>query len=383
MALKLKSAKLDLYIYTGSQENKGDPKYTLTKTRITSEPTIVFEISELVRDYIDISFTGNYDKIIQTAWVQTELTRTFEDDQDNTITSTDGSPLTRRYIAFRGYGELFDTNAETNLNTNPTLSTNFLISNNVIYHLKGEQLYVPFYVAENGVFQVDYKKNNAVVSTFKYGGSVKFIRTDNTTLRTDNAGDIYDTTTTAVRGDDSNGFTSKDVVVLDSVDEIVVTKKDGTSFSREIREIEECKYDPLKVSFLNKFGVIQDLWFFKRSDRGMNVERDEHRKTTIQHLATGTNFNTYDNPTMLLSSRAKKTLTMNTGFVSEDHNEVIKQLLNTEFCWVHQPNQFGFTEPTPAKPTSLSFTEQQEVNEKLLNFTLGFELSHNFIQDIR
>ena len=29
---------------------------------------------------------------------------------------------------------------------------------------------------------------------------------------------------------------------------------------------------------MNKFGAIQDLWFFKRSDRGMSVEREEYRK---------------------------------------------------------------------------------------------------------
>ena len=73
---------------------------------------------------------------------------------------------------------------------------------------------------------------------------------------------------------------------------------------------------------------------------------------------------------------------MNTGFVTEDHNEVIKQLLNTEYCWIHE-NKFGSIKLTPVKPTSLDFNEKLEVNEKLINFTLQFEYTHNFIQDIR
>ena len=133
---------------------------------------------------------------------------------------------------------------------------------------------------------------------------------------------------------------------------------------------------------MNKFGAIQDLWFFKRSDRGMSVEREEYRKSTLNHLSTGTDFNTYDTPSKLLSSTAKKNITMNTGFVTEDHNEVIKQLLNTEYCWIHE-NKFGSVKPTPVKPTSLDFNEKLEVNEKLINFTLQFEYTHNFIQDIR
>lgn len=380
MAIVLKSAKLDIYIWRGSQEGKGTPKYTLTKTKLSSETTITFEIAELVKDYIDIVFTGDYSEIEQTSWVQTELTRTFEDDTDQS-TVDDATPLTRKYIAFRGYGELYDVNSKTLTNTNPDLLTEPLISNRNIYHLKGEPLYVPFYRGEEGVFKVEYKKDNSVVVTNKYGGNVLKITTDSTSIRTDNI-TTYDTSTTAIRSDGSGGFTSKDVVV-DVINEIVFTRKDGTTGTIVVKEIEECKYLPYKVSFMNKFGAIQDLWFFKRSDKGMSVEREEYRKSTLNHLSTGTNFNTYDTPSRLLSSTAKKNITMNTGFVTEDHNEVIKQLLNTEYCWIHESNDSGIIKPTPVKPTSLDFNEKLEVNEKLINFTLQFEYTHNFIQDIR
>jgi len=74
---------------------------------------------------------------------------------------------------------------------------------------------------------------------------------------------------------------------------------------------------------------------------------------------------------------------MNTGFVTEDHNQVIKELLNTEYCWIHESAADGVTSPTPIKPLTVNFNEKLEVNEKLINFTLEFEYAHNFIQDIR
>ena len=379
MAIVLKSAKLDIYIWRGNQEGKGTPKYTLTKTKLSSESTITFEIAELVKDYIDIVFTGNYSEIEQTSWVQTELTRTFEDDTDQS-TVDDATPLTRKYIAFRGYGELFDVNSHTLTNTNPNLSLDVLISNRTIFHLQGEPLYVPFYRAEDGVFKVEYKKENDVIETRKYGGNVLQLTTDTTSIKTDNI-TTYDTSTTAVRSDGSGEFTTKDTIV-DTIDEIIFTRKNNTTVTITVKSIEECKYRPYKISFMNKFGAIQDLWFFKRSDRGMSVEREEYRKSTLNHLSTGTDFNTYDTPSRLLSSTAKKNITMNTGFVTEDHNEVIKQLLNTEYCWIHE-SKVGNIKPTPIKPISLDFNEKLEVNEKLINFTLQFEYTHNFIQDIR
>lgn len=380
MAVTLKSAKLDLYIWTGSQDDKGDPKYTLTKSKLASEDIIVFEISELVRDYIDIEFTGDYEKIQQTAWVQTELTRTFENDTDNS-TSEDPEPLTRKYIAFRGYGELFDINEDTLKPINPTLSKSILISNRTIFHKKGEPLHVPFYRAEDGVFDVKYNNEGSLVTRKVYGGNTLTISTDNTTIRTDST-ETYDTSTVIVRSDGSGGFTTEDTV-LDTVDEIVFRDKNGLEQTIPVRSIEECRYTPYKVSFLNKFGAIQDLWFFKRSDRSMDIEREQYNKSTFEYLSTGATFDTYNSPSALLSSTAKKKITMNTGFVTEDHNQVIKELLNTEFCWIHEMNNIGEMSPTPIKPLDSSFQEKINVNEKLLNFTLQFEYAHNFIQDIR
>lgn len=379
MAIKLKSAKLDLYIYTGSHENKGDPKYTLVKTKLASEDTIVFEISELVRDYIDVKFSGNYDKLEQTAWVQTELTRTFED-EDTSTTVDDPDPLTRSYIAFRGYGELFDVNDETLKPINPTLSKSALISNRTIYHLSGEPLYVPFYRAEDGVFDVKYKNNNSVITRKIYGGNTQAITIDSTTIKTDHV-DTLDTSVVRARSNNNGGFTIADAVI-DTIDEIVFRNKKGVEEVITVRMIDECKYSPLKISFMNKYGAIQDLWFFKRSDNSMAVEKQDFRRSTIQHLSTGTTFDTNDSPSVLLQSTAKKMITMNTGFVTEDHNQVIKELLNTEFCWLHEDNPLSRT-PTPIKPMTVNFNEKQEVNEKLINFTVEFEYAHNFIQDIR
>ena len=54
----LDRAELELYIYDGTSGSytDSDLRYELSKTRISSQDNIIFEISELVRDYIDLTF---------------------------------------------------------------------------------------------------------------------------------------------------------------------------------------------------------------------------------------------------------------------------------------------------------------------------------------
>ena len=80
--------------------------------------------------------------------------------------------------------------------------------------------------------------------------------------------------------------------------------------------------------------------------------------------------------------KATKKFIANTGYVTEDHNEVIKQLMVTEYCWIHKGID-GEQTVVPVMPTSTSFVEKKEVTDKLLNFTVEFEYANNFIQNIR
>ena len=68
------TATLNLYIYTGTfvaNASVANPKYTITKDAITSG-SVVFEISELIRDYITITFDGTYKS--QVVWVNAIIT---------------------------------------------------------------------------------------------------------------------------------------------------------------------------------------------------------------------------------------------------------------------------------------------------------------------
>ena len=366
-------ATLNLYVYQGTLgERPATPQYTLTKSLLSGESIIIFEIAELVKDYVDISFTGDYNNIVQTAWVESEITRSF----DNGTTDT----LNKKMIAFKGYGEFQD-------GLNPQLSNGFLLSNDTIFLKEGEAPFIPFYSSSNtdSIHKVKYFNQAVELNTDVINTNVSDVRVDS---------DEFRASTTNIRADitqrrsfQSSKF-SKHSQLPQNTTKVQITLVDGSVREKTIRLIEECKHRPYKISFLNKFGAIQDLWFFKRRDDTFESERETYKRSIVNIGTTDVSFSTQGHSRQTIDVTATQKIRLNTGFVTEDHNEVIKQLMVTEHCWLHDTVDFSDDTDSveslvPLVPVTNSFNEKKEVNEKLINFTVEFELANNYIQDIR
>ena len=105
---------------------------------------VVFEISELVRDYLDIEFDGEYDR--QTVWVESDITMY---DAANGGGSSVGTSNTD-YIAFDGYGYFHE-------GTNPELSRGLLLSNNTIFRLNDSNVRIPVFTEDTNSVSFFYQ----------------------------------------------------------------------------------------------------------------------------------------------------------------------------------------------------------------------------------
>lgn len=109
----------------------GQPFYTLVKS-VDSSEGVLFEISELARDYIDPQFSGTYDS--ETLAVDGVIT--FYDEV-NATGNIVGTPATFSHIGFDGYSYTQDT-------TKTITPGDLLQSNTTIYIPEGESGVVPF-----------------------------------------------------------------------------------------------------------------------------------------------------------------------------------------------------------------------------------------------
>ena len=386
----LKSAQIDIYIYD-SGNPPTSPQYSVSKNLLSGESTINFELSELIKDYIDIEFIGNYSSAKTSKNVDVQVTRTFTETCGNgtEVTHTETADNRLKYIAFRGYGEIEDRNEYEDSpyydsNINPTVGKDILISNSIIYHLKDQPIRIPFYNGQDGIHKVQYKKDLTTVKSVILGGSTEKVSADRDDIKADvdtGASQIYRADMTHIRNNSSTS-NSKEELEFQEVNFITYNNHKGFEQQIPIQIIEECKFTPFKVTFLNKFGALQDLWFFKKRTDDFSVEREDYNKTMLTTSSTGVSFNRNSHASSLLDITTKETFTLNTGFVTEDHNEVIRQLMVTEFCWINEVNNVS-QEPVPVKPISSSFTIKKEVNDKLLNFQIEFEYANSYIQNVR
>ena len=141
----LASATLQLYIYTGAKlttPTSSELRYTITKDEIHNNNYVVFEISELVRDYLDIEFDGEYNS--QCIWVRTSIIML------NASGVIIGSPLNTDYISFDGYGYFHE-------GTNPQLSRGLLLSNNTIFRLNDSNVRIPVFTEDTNSVTFLYK----------------------------------------------------------------------------------------------------------------------------------------------------------------------------------------------------------------------------------
>lgn len=373
---ELTKAKLELYIYGGDFNNVPDtPEYTLTKSKLSGDDTITFEVSELIKDYVDIEFDGNYEGIKQTKWVFYRVTRTYKDENDVETTDT----LTQQGIAFRGYGSITD-------GINPELSKHVMMSNTVVNNYCGEPISIPYYTGDNGTKKIEYKQDTTSLDVAAKG-NVSLYTIDQLTRLNPLAIDIVTIDKTAsvvANSDDSSGV---DEIPVDT-NIVEFTFEDGTTRTILVECIDECKNIPYKISFINKFGAMQDIWFFAKRKDTMTTERDQYKKTTLKTGSGNASYNVSDHQRVYLENQGREVITMNTGFIHNSYNEVMKQLLVSEFVYIHDkrkqsPTNGKYNLAVPINVVTSSLDIKTRRNDKLINYELQFEMDSEFIQSVR
>ena len=362
----LTSAKLEIRIYIGAAETtwQGSPQYTLTSTAINEH--INFEIAELIKDYIPAEFNGTYPSTL----TATDDYTTMYVDYRTTETLSSGSPVVTTVLgerAFYGYG-YFEEGA------NPQLLQGYLQSNTTILKLDDDALRVP--VDNENTNSVAFFNNGqqiyswTPISSAKIQDQIVYVSTasadvDNYRERVEASGGTYEDNTCIQE------FLRNETIY--PVDEVIIDGVDGVTVLR-VENIEECKYTPYKLTFINKFGAYQDIYFFKNSKLAMNTTEDKYKS----NILTNGTYNTYDAQVKLLTKNANQRLTLNSGYYPESNNEVFRQLLLSEKVWIEYKQK-----TLAVNIESKSINYKTSLTDSLINYTIDISFAFDTINNIR
>ena len=288
----------------------GTLRYSLAKA-VSDSAT--FEISELIRDYINISYNGTMPSsadIIDdaTGWcADVSLGWAAYDNAEGT-----GSPLYTGGVSLVAY-DAYKFFSETGYNYSLP-SSDVLLTSRTIW------------------------------------------------LPEDTAGAFYYTNSTVITKYDIGTTTTGTVTPVGS-ETVTIKRFNCTS------------HDPIKLVFINRFGMPQELWFFGRTTASTSVESEQYKSSNIS--ANGT-YNIYEHQFKKLDVRSKTKYTLNTGFVTEDYNDSITELMMSEQVWMHVDGTVR-----PINVASTDVTYRTSLNDKLVEYTIEVEQANDLISTMR
>lgn len=144
----------------------------------------------------------------------------------------------------------------------------------------------------------------------------------------------------------------------------------GTEYVYEI--IDECKYDPFTIVFLNRYGVFETLTMFKKSTTTIEVESEEFINNSI---SAGV-YDVTKHQFQKINVTAKENITLNSGYIKEDENELYKQMILSEKVFFYDSAYI----PVNVATTSLEFLTR--INDSLVKYTINFDYAYNVINNI-
>ena len=302
----------------------GTLRYTLIKnlpTILTGTQTINFDIAELARDYIEITYQSSY--VPQTVSISTVI-------KSYTLINGGGTPIdsaTYTDVGFEAYGVFTE-------GVNPTVPFG-----------RTKPTYLIPINEDTDTFTIFAPNNTA--------GKLPSI--------------------TSLNGFIATSYSSTDTSVT-TVDSVVCN----------IKRIDCTKYGiGNRIIYINKYGAQQDLWFFLKETKNLARTNEGYKSNTITYPnGSSATYNVQNAPNKVFNTQAKQTHTLSSGYYPEFANQQFEELLLSEYVWLSTVRKgSGIIIPVKVKTSTVAF--KTSVNDRLIEYTMEFEEAFDYINNIR
>lgn len=353
-----------LYVYTGTQDDSTDRDagylYQATLTPVNNSDEVVFDASDIIDSILDVEFDGTYAS--QIVWVDYDITATT----DSGTLPTEAIVNLEAYSGFR----YFEEGAQNLSRANDT--NKLLMTDRCVY--KGDDAVVRIPVIADTTYNVQYVKDGRIVYTDTITSSIESNQRINYVSNDDiNGVDNYKDRVLTDGGTYEESYcllSFLDAIDLYDVDYILI---DGERVN--IKRFNCSKHNSYKITFINKFGALQDVYFDGKSSQTMKIKSEsQYRRNTL--VSDGYSINQHTN--VYVDKNGMDEMKLSTGFVSEDVLNTFKELGLSKKAWIEKD---GLTLPVNIKDETFKY--KTSLNDKLISYTVTAELSFNSISNIR
>ena len=153
--------------------------------------------------------------------------------------------------------------------------------------------------------------------------------------------------------------------------DIILKNSAGAAISTIRYELTcEPKYTPYQVAFINRYGVADFITFFKASTEQGNFTSESYKRSIYQDGFTAAS--TQVGQSQSFNTNSRNTITMNTGWVEEAYADVVEDILMSDTIAVLLDGSWVSVQPQRG-----SVDYYKEVNQKMINYTMTFDIAFN------
>lgn len=354
------SAELHIYAYQGTRyvDRPSTPTYVIKSVATsTNQASISFNISEFAKSFFtsDLSASGtqaNWNPYIDIFPKYTKSGNNF-------------SSFPVFGVAYNGYGYFED-------GVNPQMDSGLAQSNNKIIAYLGRGFQFP--VDVTAISRAVQQRDGETVSIDSFSSDIGF-STQALISVPSSLGNIVDLEDLA--GSSEYFYNQNAETFIDSsdsgADTVFLERVDGGTETIQISYIKECKQEPIKLTFTNKYGALQSVWFFKNNRVSMKVEEDSFRRNTLSNGTYLGQAHQYKN----LYKSGKQSIELNSGFYPESYNEVFRQMMLSQDVWLQISDKVL---PVNISDSNIDF--KTSINDKLIEYSIKCDFAFDAINSI-
>ena len=344
-------SKVELFIYKFGATPPTNPTYTLSKLIPASNDTrTLYNLSPYLRE--NITHPTSPDNI------STDLLATPIEEYTlvnvvtyNLIAGTYVLESTETYRAFDGYGEY-------QLGANPDYSIGKFVAlaePNKNFYYYNSNLYPTTSESLSGTLTAFIPRNYIVVYIDLVTAlSYTFSPTS------DGVYDLYRVPTSMI----NNG-----------AELTIYTPLSVPVYTCNFRPIQECKYEPIVLDFINKYGGWQRETFFKASFESLEVQSTPYN--FMQSFDSSMTYDIRQGQKQIFNNNGGIKYKINSGWVEEDFSENLQELLLSErVLWTKGNTKL------PIRINTKSINKEKNINNKKINYSLDFEMAFDVINNV-
>jgi len=355
--------QLNLRVWRGAAISGRPTTATYVLEKESVDGKAIFEISELVRDYI---VQGDSIYALNTVWVEAEV-----------VDFTLAASTTETYLATEGY----TTHTEAVQKTGDTFIDSFVMlptdmyGNYRITGAAGETSLVQVMTNATNFTDWNVTENYADGTTTSYAYTPVLAGSSNTIIQTlllpDNLVSVdfdLDGRTATLYHDlfDCNKYNTPISI-------------GGGGLSALPSYYNEDLQRPVVLNYVNKYGAKNSFAFTLKHTEDITSTSESFKRNVVNYGSLSTT--NVEHASRKIVKASKQSFTINTDYINEYYVEQLEELILSEYVWASIAHiSSGLI---PVTITDKKIAKKNHVNDKLIQYTFTLEVARDYINTIR